>query len=36
VVADYFDGKTPPKHVVLDVYPIDKNNIDKYEAGCTY
>jgi ribose transport system substrate-binding protein len=36
LVADYFDGKTPPKHVVLDVYPIDKNNIDKYAAGCTY
>jgi ribose transport system substrate-binding protein len=36
VVADYFDGKIPPKQVVLDVEAIDKNNIDKFAAGCTY
>jgi ABC-type sugar transport system substrate-binding protein len=36
VVADYFDGKTPPKQVVLDVEAIDRNNIDKFAAGCTY
>ena len=36
VVADYFDGKIPPKQVVMDVEAIDKNNIDKFAAGCTY
>ncbi len=36
LVADYFEGKTLPKHVVLDVHTITKANVDQWTAACTY
>ena len=36
LVADYFDGKTLSKHLVLDVHLVDKSNVDKWAADCTY
>jgi len=36
LVADYLDGKTPPKRVVLDVRTITKANVDEWAADCTY
>lgn len=36
LVADYLNGKTLPKHVVLDVATITKANVDKWTAACTY
>jgi ribose transport system substrate-binding protein len=36
LVADHLNGKTPPKHVVLDVHLIDKSNVRQFAAGCTY
>jgi ABC-type sugar transport system substrate-binding protein len=36
LVADYFNGKTLPKHVILDVHTVDKANVDKWAADCTY
>lgn len=34
--ADYFSGKTIPKVIRLEVEVIDKSNIDKWAAPCTY
>jgi ribose transport system substrate-binding protein len=34
--ADYFSGKTIPKVIRLDVEVIDKSNIDKWAAPCSY
>ena len=36
LVADYFSGKTLPKHVVLDVHTVDKSNVDQWAGDCTY
>lgn len=36
VIADYFEGKTPPKNTYLKVTEITKANVDKYAAACTY
>jgi ribose transport system substrate-binding protein len=36
LVADHLNGKTLPKHVVLDVHPIDKSTVGKFAADCTY
>jgi ABC-type sugar transport system substrate-binding protein len=36
LVASYFEGKTLPKHVVLDVHTVNKSNVDKWAAACTY
>ena len=36
LVADHLNGKTLPKHVVLDVHPITKSTVGKWAADCTY
>ena len=36
VVADIFAGKTQPKEVLLPIEIIDKGNVAKWEAACTY
>jgi DNA-binding LacI/PurR family transcriptional regulator len=36
LVADHLNGKTLPKHVVLDVHLIDKSTVGKFMADCTY
>ena len=36
LVADHLNGKPLPKHVVLDVHPIDKSTVGKFAADCTY
>jgi ribose transport system substrate-binding protein len=36
LVADHLNGKTLPKHVVLDVHLIDKSTVRKFAADCTY
>lgn len=36
LVADYFDGKTTSKKVVLDVHLVDKSNVDQWAPECTY
>jgi len=33
---DYFSGKTLPKETLLPVELIDKDNVSKWEAACTY
>jgi ABC-type sugar transport system substrate-binding protein len=35
-VADVLAGKSQPKHIILDVEPITKDNLDTFLAGCTY
>ena len=36
LIADHFAGKSLPKHVVLDVHTVTKNNVDQWAAACTY
>jgi DNA-binding LacI/PurR family transcriptional regulator len=36
LVADHLNGKSLPKHVVLDVHLIDKGTLKKFAADCTY
>ena len=36
VVNDIFAGKTQPKQVLLPIEIIDKGNVAKWEAACTY
>ncbi len=36
LIADYFNGKTLPKHFVADVHAINKSNVDTWAADCTY
>jgi ribose transport system substrate-binding protein len=35
-IADYFNGKQLPKNIILPVETIDRGNIAKWEAACTF
>jgi ABC-type sugar transport system substrate-binding protein len=36
VADEILNGKTPPKNVLLPVELIDRANVAKWEAACTY
>lgn len=36
LVADHLDGKTVPKHVILDVFLVNKSTVAKLAPDCTY
>jgi ABC-type sugar transport system substrate-binding protein len=36
LAANYLNGKTLPKHVVLDVHTVTKQNLAKWAPACTY
>ena len=36
VIADYFNGKQLAKNIILPVETISRENLEKWEAACTF